>query len=164
MSTKQKDKTVKGEHPSYSVSMPDDSETNGVEERDPVLSKVGLDVDFQLDANSIRQRLYAAVPTSRSHITCFRCGESGHYKSECFHWRTRLCFHHMKGVCDDPFCSFAHGNSQLRSPWMPRCVRVVKHNGHLISLGCKRFGHTFKYCPYRPPEGTIVAEEVAREF
>ena len=98
-------------------------------------------------SESIRSFM-ANTPTSRSQITCFRCAEQGHYKSECFHWKTRICYHFNRGNCRDATCSFAHGEKEIRSPWMPRCVRVVKQDGQLITLGCKKYGHTFKNCPH----------------
>ena len=85
--------------------------------------------------------------SSRTQITCFRCGEQGHYKSECFNWKTRLCWHHMNTTCMDPNCAFAHGAEEERSPWLPRCVRIVKRDGQLTVIGCKQYGHTFKSCP-----------------
>ena len=78
---------------------------------------------------------------------CIR--DRGHYKSECFHWKTRLCWHHLNAHCKDPVCSFAHGRSELRVPWMPRCVRITKRDGVLVSLGCNSYGHTYKQCPFR---------------
>jgi hypothetical protein len=98
-------------------------------------------------SSKIREYI-AQLPTTRSQITCFRCGEQGHYKSECFHWKTRHCWHNETGMCKDPNCSFAHGEEELRRPWMPRCIRIVKKDGQLQTLGCKEYGHTFKYCPH----------------
>ena len=89
------------------------------------------------------------APITRLQITCFRCGEQGHYKSESFHWKTRQCWHYQNSTCRDLNCSFAHGALELRTPWMPRCVRIVKKDGQLVCLGCKEYGHTFKYCPMK---------------
>ena len=47
------------------------------------------------------------------------------------------------------YCSFAHGDAELQTPWMPRCIRVIKKDGQLVSLGCRQYGHTFKHCPLR---------------
>ena len=94
------------------------------------------------------QKYMATNTTPRTHITCFRCGEQGHYKSECFNWKTRLCWHFVNtNTCKEISCSFAHGENELRTPWLARCVRVIKKDGNLICLGCKEYGHTFKYCP-----------------
>ena len=88
------------------------------------------------------------MPTSREMITCFRCGENGHYRSECFNYKTRFCWHFANDICKDPNCSFAHSEEELRTPWLPRCIRIVKRDGILITLGCRGF-HTYKYCPYK---------------
>jgi len=95
-------------------------------------------------------RLYGSRPmTLRSGITCFRCGEQGHYKVECLSWRTKLCCHHARptGCRDGVDCSYAHCVNEIRAPWNPRCVRVVKRAGRIITLGCGSQHHTFKSCP-----------------
>ena len=107
---------------------------------------VGKEICIIAKAEQIREFM-ANTPTLRAQITCFRCGEQGHYKSECFHWKTRQCWHFANSCCRDVNCSFAHGSSELRTPWMPRCVRVIKRDGHLVSLGCREYGHTYKHCP-----------------
>ena len=98
--------------------------------------------------NSAVQEYMTRNPLSRSVITCFRCGQEGHYKSECLQWKTRLCWHHESGDCKDGgFCSFAHGQGELRSPWVPRCMRVIKKDNKIIKIGCMGIGHTYKQCP-----------------
>jgi hypothetical protein len=105
----------------------------------------GLSCSIETNAQCIKQFM-ANIPTNRTQITCYRCGEQGHYKSECFHWKTRLCWHYTHSICKDNNCSFAHGLQQLRTPWLPRCVRVIKRNGQLECVGCFQYGHTYKFC------------------
>ena len=109
---------------------------------------VGKNIYIVTSADNIRSFM-ANTPTTRFQITCFRCGEQGHYKSECFHWKTRLCWHNEHSICRDANCSFAHGEREIRTPWMPRCVRIVKKDGALVCLGCRGYGHTYKYCPHK---------------
>lgn len=112
-----------------------------------ILLPKGIHVSIKASSESIKEFM-SNIPTTRNQITCFRCGEQGHYKSECFHWKTRICWHYTNSFCKDLHCSFAHGQNELRTPWLPRCVRIIKKDGQLICLGCKEFGHTFKYCKY----------------
>lgn len=91
----------------------------------------------------------------RSTVTCFRCGEMGHYRAECHVFRTRFC---TRRACVDKDCFFAHDASQLRRPWVPRCVRVEKVDGTITVRGCGQTGHTFRMCPHdwRCPRGQLV--------
>lgn len=89
----------------------------------------------------------ASEPVPRRDITCFRCGETGHKKGECRTWKTKRC---TNPVCHNALqCAFAHQGEELRTPWYPKCVRVVREMGQMQIIGCREFGHTFKECPYR---------------
>tara|TARA_B110000008_G_C16916357_1_gene542884 strand:- start:705 stop:1061 length:357 start_codon:yes stop_codon:yes gene_type:complete len=107
----------------------------------------GKKISIVTSSENIKEFM-SKIPTTRNQITCFRCGSQGHYKSECFHWKTRLCWHFNDNNCKDTNCAFAHGEHELRTPWLPRCVRIIKKDGVLICLGCKAVGHTFKHCPH----------------
>lgn len=89
----------------------------------------------------------AYFETNRTDVMCFRCGQIGHMRSQCLTYKVRLCWHHIHARCTDPACSFAHGVDELRTPWKPRCVRVVKQGGKLVSIGCNSTTHTFRKCP-----------------
>ena len=80
-------------------------------------------------------------------IICFRCGEQGHVRSQCLTYKIHMCNFHRMGRCNDPFCTFAHDASELRQPWRPRCVRVVKQGGEFVCIGCNSTEHTFRKCP-----------------
>lgn len=84
----------------------------------------------------------------RSGQVCFRCGETGHLRYNCLTYKVRHCWHYQQGECTDKACTFAHGAEELRTPWKPRCVRVVKQAGQLVCIGCNSTEHTFRRCPY----------------
>ena len=85
---------------------------------------------------------------TRSNVTCFRCGEKGHYRAECHGYRIKMC---TDSECKDKNCRFAHTHDQLRQPWLPKCVRVVKDGGSIRIYGCGKLGHTFRCCPCHTP-------------
>ena len=107
----------------------------------------GAVVDCVLAASDVR--LFASPPLSdRDEITCFRCGERNHIKSECLHWKTRLCWHHTNSYCTKTNCPFAHGEAELRTPWSLRCVRILRTgNGGFVDIGCGGTDHSFRNCP-----------------
>jgi ribosomal protein L37AE/L43A len=91
--------------------------------------------------------ILAFVEADRTKLICFRCGQPGHVRYNCMSWKVKLCIHHQNGGCTDPYCSFAHGEEELRTPWKMRCVRVVKQGGRLLCIGCNSSEHTFRKCP-----------------
>jgi hypothetical protein len=108
-------------------------------------------LDYRGYINSDLMRLYGTKQlTQRANITCFRCGEQGHYRAECLSWKTKLCFHYPRphGCREGDSCSYAHNEDELRSPWQFKCVRVVKRKGEIYSLGCHSNKHTFRMCPH----------------
>ena len=108
-------------------------------------------LDFRGYINNDVMRLYATKQlTQRANITCFRCGEQGHYRAECLSWKTKICFHHPRfhGCREGESCSYAHNYAELRSPWYSKCVRVIKRQGQIYTLGCQSDKHTFKLCPH----------------
>lgn len=91
--------------------------------------------------------LYANTPKRppRSKAICFRCGEQGHTRDQCFSYRVAMC---TRPHCSDPNCMHAHSAKQLRTPHVERCVRVIKNKstGEIYRLGCQG-SHTFRRCP-----------------
>lgn len=87
------------------------------------------------------------IDVDRRNMICFRCGESGHVRYQCLTYKVRLCWHHESGTCTESHCLFAHGKEELRTPWKQRCVRVVKHDGKFVCIGCNSTEHTFRKCP-----------------
>ena len=91
--------------------------------------------------------IVSCVETDRDNMMCFRCGERGHVRYQCLTYKVRICWHHANATCTNQNCSFAHGEEELRTPWKPRCVRVIKQNGQLVCIGCNSRDHTFRKCP-----------------
>lgn len=79
---------------------------------------------------------------------CFRCGELGHMRHQCMTYKVQPCWHHDQGGCRDPLCTFAHGPDELRTPWRPKCVRVVRQGDRFVCIGCHSTEHTFRRCPH----------------
>ena len=108
-----------------------------------MLSCDGVDVHVSVKTTAISEFL----EQDRHGMMCFRCGERGHARYQCLSYKVRLCWHHTNGNCHDPNCTFAHGVEELRTPWLQRCVRVVKQGGDLVCIGCNSTEHTFRRCP-----------------
>ena len=90
----------------------------------------------------------------RTSLTCFRCGEVGHYRVECYTFRTTMCT--MGKSCPDHAtggCDKAHSAIELRRPWQPKCVRVVRERNGIAILGCGSNTHTFRTCPWQHRHG-----------
>lgn len=83
----------------------------------------------------------------RSNLMCFRCGQTGHVRSQCLTYKVRPCNMYENGKCTDVHCSFAHGAKELREPWRARCIRVIKQGDRLVCIGCNSETHTFRKCP-----------------
>ena len=110
---------------------------------------IGKVLHITVNAASIKNYMTStSTGINRNMITCFRCGEQGHWKSECMLYKTRLCWHNKLGKCTDSECPFAHNEHELRTPWKPKCVRVIKKDGVLSKLGCGSHNHTFRQCPF----------------
>jgi len=52
--------------------------------------------------------------SNRSTVTCFRCNEQGHYKSECHFWKTRYCLSPTVCKKESINCVYAHHPSEIR--------------------------------------------------
>lgn len=103
---------------------------------------------FSISSESLHD---AVTSFPRTEITCFRCGERGHKKGECRTYRTKMC--RQPNDCKDVNCPFAHTTEQLRTPWVARCIRVIRSEGQLKRIGCGKTGHTFRECPYQTQPG-----------
>lgn len=84
---------------------------------------------------------------TRNDVICFRCGQRGHVRNQCLTFKVRPCWRYEHGICQDPHCTYAHGEGELRHPWRSRCVRVVKNDGKFMCIGCDSEEHTFRKCP-----------------
>lgn len=86
-----------------------------------------------------------------SQQLCFRCAETGHIAAQCMFHKTRLCRYFMQGWCARVgTCQYAHGEHEMRTPWVKRCVKVVRSEedgGAPKILGCRSTGHTYRECP-----------------
>ena len=108
---------------------------------------VGRDVHYMTTTRVVNAFMDSSDRVGTGQI-CFRCGEVGHVRSQCFSFKVRMCDHHARGACTNPACTYAHSEQELRQPWKPRCVRVVKQNGRFVCIGCNSTQHTFRRCPH----------------
>lgn len=98
---------------------------------------------------TVNVRLDCHDQGGRAELLCYRCGGLHHTKAECSSWRTRICSRWREGRCYESFCSFAHGEDQVRTPWRTFCTKLARgENGRLVSLGCGEYGHVYSRCPH----------------
>ena len=76
----------------------------------------------------------------------------GHNAEQCLRFKVKLCTYFMDGWCerDDARvpCAYAHGEAELRRPWVKKCVRVWSElRGDACIGGCGKYGHTYSDCP-----------------
>ena len=106
----------------------------------------------EVHVSILSRQIASFMEADRARLICFRCGQTGHVRSQCMHFKVRLCWHYGQGRCVAPTsdqCSFAHGEAELRYPWRSRCVRVVKQpSGAFVCIGCNSDQHTFRKCPH----------------
>jgi len=102
------------------------------------------ELQYQISCSNLNQFIHP----HKSRIICFRCGEPGHMRAQCLTYKIRMCPTSENGSCSTLRCPFAHKESEMRTPWRVRCVRVVKHNGELMCIGCNSTSHTFRQCPH----------------
>lgn len=122
----------------------------------------GRDVHVSTSASIIG----AFMGGDRGSMMCFRCGETGHARYQCLQYKVRPCVSYERDQCTNKSCSYAHGPAELRTPWKAKCVRVVKHGGKFVCIGCYSDEHTFRRCPTygftdskdQSPEGPLLAE------
>ena len=108
-----------------------------------VFQDTGIDVHVETTSAMISD----FMESDQTETICFRCGEKGHVRQQCMNFKVRMCWHNVDGRCNDSKCTFAHSKEELRTPWKPKCVRVVKQNGLYVSIGCMSSEHTFRKCP-----------------
>jgi hypothetical protein len=104
---------------------------------------MGRDVHVSTTAAAIA----SFMENDRSAVICYRCGQPGHVRVQCLTYKVRMCYNWKRGACNDEDCTFAHGESEMRTPWRVRCVRVVKQGNNLVCIGCNSAAHTFRRCP-----------------
>jgi len=101
----------------------------------------------EVHVSALNNEISDFMDMDKAEILCFRCGEVGHVRHQCLTFKVRECWHYQGGTCTEPNCLFAHGREELRTPWNQRCVRVVKHDGRFVCIGCNSSEHTFRKCP-----------------
>ena len=87
----------------------------------------------EIHVHTTAQAIGTYMGGDRSHLVCYRCGQTGHVRFQCLQYKIRLCQHFERGECNEKYCSFAHGQEELRTPWKLKSVRVAKPH-HRIGL------------------------------
>ena len=103
-------------------------------------------IELHLSLNSTEISRF--MDAEQDESICFRCGERRHLRNQCLTYKVRECIHYKMGHCHlGKNCPFAHGKEEIRTPWKSKCVRVIRHSGKFICIGCNSVDHTFRRCP-----------------
>ena len=84
---------------------------------------------------------------------CLRCGGLWHTRETCKKFKVQFCRYQMVGDGECMFrfqsqmCPYAHDVSEIRNPYLPVCVRIIRtKKGEIFDLGCGTVGATFGQC------------------